>query len=200
LKEAFSKIPGIHDEYSITGNPTSGLRFNTLNIDLLEVAKLGSSDVLIVQTLGNDLLHKRVKRVDGLIHLTEFIPRSNSSLEEKYILLEKICILARPANIFIIDNPFRHLLGPLGTFTHKGLHHYWETRNVKLRDRFPSYAVDHLMLLNIRKKKLKNKTFYSSLQVDGVHFRKQIYCQMVNRLKEKISAVKHQFDTYPKLI
>jgi lysophospholipase L1-like esterase len=172
------------------GLVTDKLDFTPLSQDLIS---LSERDIVICQCLGNELIEKHITKVGGHFRLDRFVPKTDAQVEQSYFILHSFLRFAR-AKVYIIDNPYRHLRGPQGQFCPPGLHGYWAKRNKELVDRFPLYSVyNHRHLMGYGIKKLQNKNFYSDLQIDGVHFRTEVYNRIAISLKNWIENQSENF-------
>ena len=165
--------------FEIIGNTRPGATFKSLKIDLNLLYSLTSSDVLIVQFLGNDLLNKFTKITyrPKIIHLLKFKPQSNRYVEyvrgQMKTLLESV-----KAKIIWIDDPYRHLYC-CELHVYPGLVSYLAKRNSELQEYFKDVCtvLDHRKIVNFTFRHLKEIKRYKRLLCDSVHLRPEYYDQ-----------------------
>jgi hypothetical protein len=177
------KIQVLRKKFEIFGNVQSGATWETFRFKDGLLNSLTSSDILVVQFLGNDLLQRHIDITPNpkTIHLTKFVPKPDSYVRivrEK--LAEKLSRLK--CRIFIIDDPYRHI-GCCPNHNWKGLLNYLAQRNKELHNFFCRYIVlDHRRIMEISFRKLKCIRFYEDLLEDKVHFYPIVYRSWANSL------------------
>jgi lysophospholipase L1-like esterase len=148
---------------------------------------LTENDHVIVQYLGNDIFEKHIKVTHNpkTIHLTKFVPASDSILKTKFRILRSY-LRTLPAKVTIIDHFYRYL-NCCSKHVHPGIVKYQAARNKELKEYFSQFEViDHRKTLGFRSRDLRDIKLYQGLFEDKVHLKPEGYAKIADFLYRHI--------------
>ena len=193
ILKAVTRNKQLTDTFLVSGTVRPGAKLSDLNFPTQKLAGFSNSDILIIQLFGNELIKRNIKidykNGQKTIHLTAFVPEPAWRILRAYSRLKELLEPLR-CRILILDNPLRHIRCCM---KHrkllKGLHSFLEKQNKILAQKFGSRVLNHKKYLGMPSKKAYKLKNYLKLFSDSVHFKDNVYSDLVQRI-----AVKHLID------
>ena len=189
ILKAVTRNKKLTDTFLVSGTVRPGAKLSDLNFPTQKLATFNESDILIIQLFGNESIKRNIKidykNGQKTIHLTAFVPEPAWRIRRAYTRLEELRCW-----IFILDNPLRHIRCCMKHRKRlKGLHSFLEKQNSILAQNFGSRVLNHKKYLGMPTKKAYKLKNYLKLFSDSVHFKENVYRDLVQRI-----AVKHLID------
>ena len=190
ILKAVARNKQITDTFLVSGTVKPGAKLTDLIFLVKKLASFNESDILLIQVFGNELIKRNIridyKKGQKTIHLTAFEPEPSWKIQKAYSRLKELLEPLR-CRIFILDNPLRHIRCCMKhRKSIKGLHSYLEKQNRILAQGFGSKVLNHKRYLGMASKKACKLKNYLKLFSDSVHFKENVYSDLVQRI-----AVKH---------
>ena len=190
ILKAVTRNKQLTDTFLVSGTVRPGAKLSDLNFPTQKLADFNESDILIIQVFGNELIKRNIKidykNGQKTIHLTAFVPEPAWKIQEAYSQLKELLEPLR-CRIFILDNPLRHIRCCMKhRKSIKGLHSFLEKQNHILAQSFGSKVLNHKKYLGMPSKRAYKLKNYLKLFSDSVHFKDNVYSDLVQRI-----AVKH---------
>ena len=190
ILKAVTKNKYLTDTFSVSGTVKPGAKLSDLKFPTQMLATFNETDVLIIQLFGNELIKRNIKidykKGQKTIHLTAFVPEPAWKILRAYSRLKELLEPLR-CRIFILDNPLRHIrCCKKHKKRLKGLHRFLEKQNRALAQSFGSRVLNHKKYLGMPSKKAYKLKNYLKLFSDSVHFKDNVYSDLVQRI-----AIKH---------
>ena len=164
------------DAFEIKNLSKRGARYEQLNWPNPD--QVGVNDVILVIPFGNNLVKRgSVKRENGIWHLTDYQPESETRLQTLAENLKGKCT-KYTCKVFIVTNFYR--LFCCNLHIHPGWLVFQKKFNISLENRFKRLNNPNIRVLDHRylvdgtsggKQAKRSVHYYMSLQYDSVHFR-----------------------------
>ena len=193
ILKAVTKNKQITDTFLVSGTVRPGAKLSDLNFPTQKLASFNELDILIIQLFGNELIKRSIKidykNGQKTIHLTAFVPEPAWKIRRAYTRLEEL-MEPLQCRIFILDNPLRHIRCCMKHKKRlKALHSFLEKQNRILAQNFGSRVLNHKKYLGMPSKRAYKLKNYLKLFSDSVHFKDNVYSDLVQRI-----AIKHLID------
>ena len=193
ILRAVTRNKQLTDAFLVSGTVRPGAKLSDLNFPTQKLADFNESDILIILVFGNELIKRNIKidykNGQKTIHLTAFVPEPAWRIQRAYSRLKELLEPLR-CRIFILDNPLRHIRCCMKHRKRlKGLHSFLEKQNRILAQNFGSRVLNHKRYLGMPSKKAYKLKNYLKLFSDSVHFKENVYSDLVQRI-----AIKHLID------
>lgn len=182
------KLPSYNVKFKIRSYAVPSKKYEDLRWPA-NLTHLPESDIILIIPFGNDLVKTGVRRENGKIHLTTFVPNTDHYFSLRYRdLTDKI--KSTQARFVIISNFYRHFCCP--KHNHKGWLAYQNKRNKDLWANFKNLQnvklLDHRHIVTDKvKKEAKNVDEYRKLQFDAVHF--SDYKSIAERISKRVEGM-----------
>ena len=190
ILEAVTQNVELTKTFSISGTVKPGAKLADLKFPSQYLASFKESDILLIQLFGNELIKRNiiVERKNGkkIIHLTAFEPEPAWKIQRACTRLKEL-LEPLQCRIFIIDNPLRHIRCCRKHRKNlKGLHSYLEKQNRLLARFFQGFStvLNHKKYLGMSRRKTGNLKVYLKLFSDSVHFKRNVYSSLAQRIAE----------------
>ena len=179
IYQAAQKNGNLLKNFKLKAIVKSGAKISDLPVD--DLKQINANDVLLIQTFGNEIIKPYIfieRTGKGkTIHLKKFEPINQSKIQDSYAYLQHLLSTTAKCEVFIIDNPIRHLncckkhrFSDLASFQRK--------QNKILKTVFKEQTVINHETLIFNQKE-RRQSGYTKLFSDTVHFKNRHYEKMI---------------------
>jgi len=179
--------PDIKNKHTVMSYARAGKNLKDMPLP----TNVTAEDIIIAQFFGNNIYDKKSNMQDPVTrnyHLTKNAKNSKECVFKEYADAKAYfdSIPVPKDRIFLIDNPIRYYKCCKLHYS-KDILMYQVGLNKEIKKYFQTcvQTVDHRTLLPLGRKASKNVNAVKKLMKDNVHFKIQVYTEMVNWLVKK---------------